>query len=464
MLSPCIDAGDSSGVYDADSTVMDMGAFPRLRQFLAGTSDDDIRISADTTVIITGDFTVTTNDTMQLDAGAQLYFGPGVTLTVEGPLRANGNSGGVISFRPVNPDSTFGGVVIGSRSALRESDTTYSYLLISGVEAASIPLTVYGSSTLNHVTIAGNGNAVSLSANDGGALNYSILEGTITGTVSNTGSFTGSTDQFSNHSNGDFTLLATAAGIDTDTSNTDPDHSYADAGALYHDQRGYPVTSITVHRPAAGDTILVSPDTSATVGLTSTVQLFNTYGRYKTNGVVNWNGSNTFGSFPTDSTNTTNPDGKVSNAYVTNTVSGSHNSFTITADGVSSTSGFYLVEQGIPDSVWVTEQTELNMAQLDSLTFTANIYDQFANLVRQGESATWSVNTVSGSGDGYSLSSAAATTDASGAVSVTLYTDPTGNSLSVGDQITVVATSNSGSHASAVVTIIPSDIYNLTLA
>jgi len=65
-----------------------------LRQFLAGTSDDDIRISADTTVIITGDFTVTTDDTMQLDAGAQLYFGPGVTLTVEGSLRANGNSDG----------------------------------------------------------------------------------------------------------------------------------------------------------------------------------------------------------------------------------------------------------------------------------------------------------------------------------------------------------------------------------
>ena len=356
-------------------------------------------------------------------------------------------------------------MVIGSRGAFRESDTTYSYLLISGVEAASIPLTVYGSTTtLNHITIAGNGNAVSLSANDGGALNYSILEGTVTGNVSSTGSFIGSTDQFTNHSNDDFTLIATAAGIDTDTSNTYPDHSYADAGALYHDQRGYPVTSITVHRPAAGDTILVSPDTSATVGVASTVQLFNTYGRYKTNGVVNWNGSNTFGSFPIDSTNTTDLDGKVSNAYATNTVSGSHNSFTITADGLSSTSGFYLVESGMPDSIWVTEQTELNMAQLDSLTFTANIYDQFANLVRQGESVTWSVNTVSGSGDGYSLSSAAATTDAGGAVSVTLYTDPTGNSLSVGDQVTVVATSGSGSHASAVITIIPSDIYNLALA
>ena len=49
-------------------------------------------------------------------------------------------------------------------------------------------------------------------------------------------------------------------------------------------------------------------------------------------------------------------------------------------DGVSSTSGFYLVEPGIPDSVWVIEQTDLTMGQLDSLTFTANIYDQFANL------------------------------------------------------------------------------------
>jgi len=103
------------------------------------------------------------------------------------------------------------------------------------------------------------------------------------------------------------------------------------------------------------------------------------------------------------------------------------------------------------------------MTQLDSLTFTANIYDQFANLVRLGESVTWSVNTVSGSGDGYSLSSDSVSTDASGAVAVTLYTDPSGNSLSVGAQVTIEATSGPGSHASAVVTIIPSDIYNLAL-
>ena len=105
----------------------------------------------------------------------------------------------------------------------------------------------------------------------------------------------------------------------------------------------------------------------------------------------------------------------------------------------------------------------MTMTQFDSLDFSANIYDQFGNSVRLGESVTWSVNTVSGSGDGYTLSSDLVTTDASGAVSVTLYTDPTGNSLSVGDQATIEATSGPGTHISAVVTIIPSDIYNLAL-
>ena len=318
---------------------------------------------------------------------------------------------------------------------------------------------------MNHVTIAGNGNAVSLTVSDVVDLNYSILEGTVDGTVNNTGSFTSSTDQFTDYSNDDFTLLAAAAGIDTDTSSTDPDpdYSYADAGAYYHDQADYPVDSIAIHRPAANDTILVSPDTSSAAGLTSNIQLFNTYGRYKTNGIVDWNTGNAFGAFPSDSTNTTDLDGMINNVYVTNTAAGSHNSFTVAADAASSTSGFYLVEPGIPDSVWVTEQTDLTMGQLDSLTFTANIYDQFANLVRLGESVTWSVNTVSGSGEGYTLSTDLVSTDASGAVAVTLYTDPSGNSLSVGDQVTIAATSGPGSHASAVITIIPSDIYNLAL-
>ena len=57
------------------------------------------------------------------------------------------------------------------------------------------------------------------------ALKYTILEGTVDGTVNNTGSFTGSTDQFTDYANDDFTLLAAAAGIDTDTDRTDPDYS-----------------------------------------------------------------------------------------------------------------------------------------------------------------------------------------------------------------------------------------------
>ena len=75
LLSPVIDSGDPSSVYDPDSTVADMGAFPRLRQFLAGTSTEDMNISADTTVIITEDFTVAASDSIVLESGAELYFG-----------------------------------------------------------------------------------------------------------------------------------------------------------------------------------------------------------------------------------------------------------------------------------------------------------------------------------------------------------------------------------------------------
>ncbi|MDP6861854.1 MAG: choice-of-anchor Q domain-containing protein, partial [Candidatus Marinimicrobia bacterium] len=465
LLSPCIDTGDPNVVYDGDDTVVDMGAFPRLRQFLSGPSSGDINVSADTTIIISSDFTVSEDDSMQLDAGAQLYFGSGATLTIEGILTADGTAESIISFLPVNPDSSYSGVVIvggdGGDGGHRDGNI-YSYIQISGVEADSVPLTIIGSATLDHVTIAGNGNAVSLSTTGTVDLNYSILEGQTDGTVNFLGSFTSSTDQFLDYPNDDFTLVATAAGIDTDTEKTDPDYTYGDAGAFYHDQSSYPVASITVFRPAIGDTILASPDTSTTVGLTSKIQLFNTYGRYKTKGSVSWTSVNNAGSFPIVSTDSTDLNGMVSNQYVTSTVSGSYNSFTVSADDASSTSGFYLVEPGAPDSVVVAVQSG-TMTQLDSLTFTANIYDQFSNLVRSGEHVVWGITSVSGSGDGYSLSSDSATTDASGAVSVTLYTDPTDNTLSVGDQVTVTANSGSGSHVSSVVIIIPSDIYNLTL-
>ena len=187
------------------------------------------------------------------------------------------------------------------------------------------------------------------------------------------GSFTSSTDQFLDYPNDDFTLVASAAGIDTDTEKTDPDYTYGDAGAFYHDQTSYPVTSITVLRPASGDTILASPDTSTTVGLTSKIQLFNTYGRYKTKGDVTWASVNNTGSFSIVSTDSTDLNGVVSNQYVTSTVSGSYNSFTVSADDASSSSGFYLVEPGSPDSVHFDVQSS-SMTQLDSLTFTANVY------------------------------------------------------------------------------------------
>ena len=45
LLSPCIDAGDPNVAYDADDTVVDMGAFPLMRQFLTGTSSGDINVS-----------------------------------------------------------------------------------------------------------------------------------------------------------------------------------------------------------------------------------------------------------------------------------------------------------------------------------------------------------------------------------------------------------------------------------
>ena len=468
LLSPCIDAGDPSSLYDGDSTVADMGAFPRLRQFLADSSTGDVSVSADTTVIITENFTVSSSDTLELQAGAELYFAPGATLTIEGSLDAQGTpEDGVISFLPLHPDSTFGGVVIsggdGSGDGHRGRDSdTYSYIQISGVEADSVPLTINGSATLDHVTIAGNGNSVSLSTTGTVDLNYSILEGQTDGTVNILGSFTSSTDQFLDYPNDDFTLLATAAGIDIDTEKTDPDYTYGDAGAFYHDQSSYPVTSITVLRPASGDTVLASPDTSTTVGLRSKIQLFNTYGRYKTKGDVTWASVNNTGSFSIVSTDSTDLNGVVSNQYGTSTVSGSYNSFTVSADDASSTSGFYLVEPGSPDSVQFDVQSS-SMTQLDSLTFTANVYDQFSNLVRLGENVVWSINSVTGSGDGYRLSSDTTATDTAGNAAVMLYTNPTDNTLSVGDQVTVTATSGLGSHVSSVVTIIPSDIYNLTL-
>lgn len=79
----------------------------------------------------------------------------------------------------------------------------------------------------------------------------------------------------------------------------------------------------------------------------------------------------------------------------------------------------------------MNEQTDMYMTQSDELSFSANIYDQFTNLVSDGEIVTLSIIVVTGNGDGFTLSESTSSTNI-GSVSVTLATDPTGNSLSVG--------------------------------
>jgi hypothetical protein len=74
----------------------------------------------------------------------------------------------------------------------------------------------------------------------------------------------------------------------------------------------------------------------------------------------------------------------------------------------------------------------------------------------------WNVVPVVGNGDGFSLSYDSSSTSG-GSVNVALATDPTGNTLSVGDQARVGATSGNGYHESGLITIIPDDIYNLTM-
>ena len=44
--SPCIDAGDPSGVSDPDGSVADLGAFPSLHDFLRGDADADGDVDA----------------------------------------------------------------------------------------------------------------------------------------------------------------------------------------------------------------------------------------------------------------------------------------------------------------------------------------------------------------------------------------------------------------------------------
>jgi len=192
------------------------------------------------------------------------------------------------------------------------------------------------------------------------------------------------------------------------------------------------------------------------------VQFLNEYGRFKTNAGAFWNGGNQFGNFSVDSTHITDLNGKATNLFFTNTVSGDLNSFTILSENGQSPSGVFKIVPGNPDSVWVSEQVEMFISQFDSININAHIFDQFENLVSDGETVSWNILPIVGNGDGFNLSTESSST-INGMVDVTVLTDPTGNSLSVGDQIEVQAVSGNGFHQSAFITVIPDDIYNLAM-
>jgi len=404
--SPCIDAGNPLTEYDADSTVVDMGAFPLIRELLAGTSTENVDITEDEPAVFTEDYTLAEDDTLFIESGSYLYFEPGVTLIIDGVMAASGEAGNPVTFQSTDPDSSYGGVIINTGSGGRDHGGSYYYMIIQDVEAAFIPLIINGDATIEHVTISGNDNSTSLEVNSGTVeLNYSILEGSTSGsgTITNTSSFTNSTDQFVSYSTGDFTLLSTAAAIDLDTTENwiDPDYTFADAGSFYHDQSGYLADSISFLYPAAGDTILVSPDSSANpiYGVGVSAQVFNTIGHYMTNTYTQWgNGGPQNGSFDSEYSASTELRGRAYKTFFTSTTAGDLNSITVNESGVSSSSGYFKILPGAPDSVWVNEQTDMSMTQSDELTFSANIYDQFSNLVSAGEIVTLSIIAVTGNG------------------------------------------------------------------
>lgn len=471
ITSPCVDAGDPTSNYDEDSTVVDMGAFPLIREFLTGTSSGNIYVTDEESAVIAEDFTLAAGDTLNVQPGSTVYFVPDVTMTVNGVMTASGVVGNPVTFACTDPDSTFNGVVINNSSGGRDHNaSSVEYILIRDVASNSVPLTVNGDVELNHITIAGNESAVSLQVNSGTVdVYYCIFEGAISGngTINNAGTFTGSTNQFVSYTASDFTLLSTAAAIDDDTTGdyVDPDYTFGDAGCFYHDQSSYGSGSATVLYPAIGDTVLVSPDTSSTVGngLTVQTQIFNTLGNYMTNPALQWgNAGLQSGTFVNQTTTGADLRGRVSNTFFTSTVSGNLNVISVNENGTTAQSGVVKVVPGNPDSVRVNEQSVMYMTQFDELNFSANIFDQFANLVSDGEAVNWSIVNVTGSGAGFALS-ANMTTTAAGVAGVTLSTDPTGNSLSVGDQVRIQAGSGNGTHLSAVVTIIPDDIYDLTM-
>jgi len=214
LLSPCLDAGDPTDPFDDDSTVVDMGALPNNRSFVSGnTGGENVDVTADTIVIVSNDLVVESGDTLNLEPGSTLYFEAGVTLTLNGFLNASGDVTEPVLFTTLDPTEMFGGIILNTSSG--RDVNVFSHVLISNVDGNSIPLTVNGSATLEHFTIAGNGNDTSLVVSGGTVnLDYSILEGIAAGSVIISESYTQSTDQFVDPANNDFNLIPTALAID----------------------------------------------------------------------------------------------------------------------------------------------------------------------------------------------------------------------------------------------------------
>ncbi|MBC8400483.1 MAG: right-handed parallel beta-helix repeat-containing protein, partial [Candidatus Marinimicrobia bacterium] len=462
LLSPCVDTGDSTDTFDPDSTVRDMGALPLFRTFVGGNTDgNNVVVSGDTTIIVNTDLTIDENDSLIIEPGGTLYLGDGVLLTIDGTLDAFGLPGVPIRFQCLYPGDRFGGIKLPGGTTNR-TDPVYSYLLVTDVDPDSIPVTVSGNASLEHVTIAGNGNPISLQVTNGGTviLNYSILEGETLGTIDSTGSFVNNPTAHFVDPDSVFELLPTSSAIDVGVAeaatNIDPDFTYSDAGAFYHDQSAYATNTATVLYPALGDTVNVSPDTSATVGLTVTAQMLNEFGNFKTNALINWTpGVN--GSLLSATTDTTDLEGSWSNTFFTSTVAGDLNSFTVTSDGASGVSGSFQVVPGVPDSLFAAAHDSI-LTQLDTLTLAVSVFDQFDNLVSDGETVNWTVVPVTA---GFVLESAATTT-VNGVANVDLMTDPN-TELAVGNVVRVQAESNGVTVLSETITIVPDDIYNLSM-
>ncbi|MFH1852356.1 MAG: right-handed parallel beta-helix repeat-containing protein, partial [Candidatus Neomarinimicrobiota bacterium] len=469
LLSPCVDTGDTADLpLDPDGSRRDMGAFPLFRIFVSGPTDKNIEVDANSIVVINGDVTISSGDSLIVSPGATLYMSSGVTVTIEGILSALGQPNAPIRFVTMRPGEKFKGIVLQLNAPGTRAVAEYSYLVISDVADGSIPLIVNGDAIFNHITIAGNDpSQPSLAANGNIALNYSLLESNTggTGTVTNTSSIVDETSHLVDPTNGDFNLVATSSAIDIGVGEAgtriDLDYSYSDAGAYYHDQSTYPVDSIDVLYPVPGVTVNVSPDTSSTTGLTVVAQAFNQYKRAKTNASLTWDASGSLGAFNVLNTDTTDLDGIWSNIFFTNTVAGSVNDFVVTADDRIGSSGTFAIVPGVPDSVLIYANDDTTITQLDTVTIAVDVHDQFYNLVDDGETVNWTIQPVTGNVDGfYFVENPTTTVD--GIATVQLATDPN-SALLVGDGVTVQAESNGATVVSRQINVIPDQIFMLTL-